>query len=292
MPDTDASLQDRLLRSLDRASRAEAALARHFLDHADSLPFETAASVARKVGVSEATVGRYCRALGYRHFKALKAALQAEAGPRPWLIGDRLQAFAAGGSAEQARALERELATVVANHETAARPEFHRAAQRIATRSQVFVAGFQTERGHAAYLAHLLQYLRPGVQLVDLAAGSFAEVLTAPPEAACLVIFEARRYARQARDLAAEARKAGIPVTLITDPYCRWGQGLATEVFAVPVDHAQFWDATSGFASLTALLVNAVFQALGPGVEARMTRIAGLYDRFSGHLGGGRGGEL
>ena len=78
-----ADLRQRLNDSLASATPAEAAVAAHFLNHLEALPFETAASVARRIGVSEATVGRYCRAIGYPHFKGLKAALQREmGGPR------------------------------------------------------------------------------------------------------------------------------------------------------------------------------------------------------------------
>lgn len=279
-------LRQRLAESLTTATRAEAAIAGYFLNNLDSLPFETAASVADRIGVSEATVGRYCRAIGFQHFKGLKAYLQVDLGERAWLIGDRLRDFAErarDGRADLAQGLEREIAAIVANYETAATPEFARVADRLATRRQVFIAGFQTERGHAQYLANMLQYLRPEVHLLDLAAGNFAEVLLAPPEDSCLVLIDARRYSQQARSLAEAATAAGVPVTLITDPFCDWSLGLVREQFTVQVEFNQFWDATSGFASLCALLVNAVFTRLGAGVEARMTRISEFYDCFIGH---------
>lgn len=279
-------LRQRLAESLTTATKAEAAIAGYFLNNLDSLPFETAASVADRIGVSEATVGRYCRAIGFQHFKGLKAYLQVDLGARAWLIGDRLRDFAErarDGRADLAQGLEREIAAIVANYETAATSEFARVADRLARRRQVFIAGFQTERGHAQYLANMLQYLRPEVHLLDLAAGNFAEVLLAPPEDSCLVLIDARRYSQQARSLAEAATAAGVPVTLITDPFCDWSLGLVREQFTVQVEFNQFWDATSGFSSLCALLVNAVFTRLGPEVEDRMTRISEFYDRFIGH---------
>lgn len=283
---TGGDLRQRLAESLATATKAEAAIAGYFLNNMDGLPFETAASVAERIGVSEASVGRYCRAIGFQHFKGLKASLQVDLGERAWLIGDRLRDFAErarDGRADLAQGLEREIAAIVANYETAATPEFARTADRLATRRQVFIAGFQTERGHAQYLANMLQYLRSEVHLLDLAAGNFAEVLLAPPEEACLVLVDARRYSRQTRALAEAAQAAGVPVTLITDPFCDWALGLVSEQFTVQVEFNQFWDATSGFASLCGLLVNAVFARLGPGVEDRMTRISELYDHFIGH---------
>lgn len=292
MPDSlpplqhNIDLRQRLNQSLASATRAEAAIAGYFMNNLDQLPFETAASVAEKIGVSEASVGRYCRSLGYAHFKGLKASLQMDLGDRAWLIGDRLRDFAEesrDGATALQRGLTHDMAMLVANYETAATAEFARVAQRLALTPQVFVAGFQTERGHAQYLCNMLQYLRPGVFLADLTAGNFADVLLNAPGEACLVIFDARRYSRLSRNLAQAAREAGLPVTLITDPYCDWAHGLVSEVFTVQVDLGQFWDATSGFAGLSGLLVNAVFQYLGPEVEQRMTTVSNLYNGFTGH---------
>jgi DNA-binding MurR/RpiR family transcriptional regulator len=283
-----ADVRGRLEGSLRDATPAVQAIATYFLSNLSDLPFETAASVAARVGVSEATVGRFCRGIGYRHFKDLKAAIRADLGDKAWLVGDRLQDFASRqkqGSAEIARGLEREMAAILANYETAASPEFARAVARIARCPQVFVAGFQTERGHGHFLVNQLEYLRPGVHLLDQSGGNFAEVLLMPSDQACLVLIDGRRYSRLTRRLAIAAREAGIPVTLITDPYCPWAHEVADEAFVVQTDFNQFWDATSAMASLIGLIVNGVFAELGPEVEARMSRVSALYNDFIGHVG-------
>ena len=283
-----SDLQQRLTGSLETGTRSEKVIAGYMLGNLKSLPFETAASVATKIGVSEASVGRYCRSIGLRHFKDLKASLQADFGDRAWLIGDRLKAFherSRSGNTELARALELEIAAIVAVYEMAQTAEFARTVTRLARCPSVYVAGFQTERGHASNLAHGLQYLRAGVQLADLAGGNFSEVLLADPAMTCLVLIDGRRYSRLTQTLAQRARAAGIPVTLVTDPYCDWGPGCATEMFAVPTDLNHFWDATSPMASLVGLIVNGVFNELGAGVEARMAQVSSLYNDFIGHAG-------
>ena len=284
-------LQNRLQSSLSSATKAESAIASYMMTNLQSLPFETAASVAQKVGVSEASIGRYCRGIGFQHFKALKARLQADLGDKAWLIGDRLQDFhqrSTSGKTEAARALELELAAIVAVHEMAAGPEFAACVERLANRSTVYVAGFQTERGHGELLAHGLQYLRPGVHLADVAGGNFADLLLSEPGTTCLVVIEGRRYSRLAQKLAVDARARGIPVSLITDPYCDWGRSAATEMFAVPMALNHFWDATSGFASLISLMINGVFNQMGAEVDARMAQVSTLHHDFVGHTGDGR----
>ena len=284
-------LHERLAASIETATRAERLIASYMLTNLRSLPFETAASVASKIGVSEASIGRYSRGIGFAHFKDLKARLQADLGDKAWMIGDRLRDFherSRTGNTERARALELELAAILQVHEIAAGPEFARVVARLATVAQVHVAGFQTERCHALQLAHGLQYLRPGVHLADLSGGNFAEVLLGDPAQTCVVLIECRRYSRLAQDLAKAAKARGIAVTLITDPYCDWGRDAADEMFAVPTDFNHFWDATSAMASLIGQLVNGVFNELGAGVEDRMAEVSNLYGAFIGHTGSSR----
>ena len=284
-------LRQRLTQATETGTPAERALAHYLLANLPSLPFETAATVAGKVGVSEASVGRFCRSIGYRHLKDLKSSLQLDLGEKAWLIGDRLKDFhrrSQQGSGELARALEHEIAAVVTVYELAATPAFQAAVHRLARRRAVWVAGFQTERGHAAELVHNMQSLRAGVHLADIAGGHFAEVLLSDPAETTLVLIDGRRYSRLTRDLALAARDEGIPVTLITDPYCDWGPGVVTELFAVPTDLNHFWDTTSAMSSLIGLMVNGVFRDLGAEVEGRMARVSELYGDFIGHTAPGR----
>ncbi len=290
MSGSGAELRRRIEESLANATRTEAAIAGFFLSDLSSLPFETAGSVARRIGVSEASVGRYCRAIGFRHFKDLKTSLRGDLGDRAFLIGDRLRDFAQRSQAGESKALEKEIAAIVANHELAGTPAFRAEATRLATARSVFVAGFQTERGHAQYLAHGLSYLRPAVHLMDAADGTFADLLLDAPEEAALVIIDGRRYSRLARHLGIAARAAGAHVALITDPYCTWGREAADEMFIVQTDFDQFWDATSAMASLVGLLVNAVFAELGPEVETRLSAVSALYGDFIGHTTTGGSG--
>lgn len=281
-------VRQRLTACLDGATKAERTIATYMLANLTGLPFETAATLAAKVGLSEPSVGRFCRSIGYKHFKALKADLKADIGERPWLIGDRLKDYrerSRRGGDELSRGLEMEIAALVGNYELAHTKEWKRAVKRLARIPDIFVAGFQTERGLAQYLVNQLQYLRPGAHLVDLAGGNFSEVLLGNPRKANLVIIEARRYSRLARRLALEARAAKVTTTLITDSYCDWGHDLVDEMFVVQTDLNQFWDSTAPIASLIALLINSIFNELGPSVEARMNAVAALYGRFTGVVG-------
>lgn len=279
-------IKQRLESSLSTAAASGRAIASYMLANLYELPFQTSADIAAKLGVSESTVGRFCRSIGYRHFKALKNDLKADLGEGPWLVGDRLQEFrqqANNSPQGLPRSFELEVGALVKVYEYSLTPAWQVVSQRLATRPKVFVAGFQTERGIAASMVHLLQYLRDGVHQVDGCAGNFADVLLSVPQECALVVFDARRYSRHALTLCRKAREAGIAVTLVTDTFCDWAEQNADEVFRVPTEFNLFWESTATMLSLVHLMVNEVCKQLGPDVEKRLEATAALHNEFVGY---------
>ncbi|MDR0253414.1 MAG: MurR/RpiR family transcriptional regulator [Brucellaceae bacterium] len=279
------AIRDRLKSSLDDTTSAGSQIANYMLTNLNSLPFENAATLAEKIGVSEVTIGRFCRKLGYRHFKELKTELGESIGHQPWLVGDRLKEFNEESSKGDASAkiLEKEIAALVHIHEFTRKPSWKIAAQRLATVRKVFVVGFQTERGLAQYFANQLQYLRDDVFIIDTSNGNFSEIFLTDTSNCAIVMFEARKYSNLAAMLARQAKAADIPITLFTDPYCHWCRGVAEETFNVPTDTATFWDSTAMMAVLGNLLLNEISSQIGPSIEERMNKISALYKHFTGH---------
>ncbi|MBT8767837.1 MurR/RpiR family transcriptional regulator [Metapseudomonas boanensis] len=280
------SLKQRLEDGQSARTASSRAIANYMLANLQELPFETSAAIAEKLGLSESTVGRFCRALGYAHFKAMKADLKGDLGDSPWLIGDRLKEFrqqAVAGDEALSTSLEREMAALMRVYEHTRTPQWRAVCERLATVPRVYAAGFQTERGISVSFVHLLQYLRDGVHLVDGSSGYYGDVLLSAPGQAALVVFEARRYSQHALILCRRAREAGIPVTLVTDDYCDWAEQNADEVFRVPTDLNLFWESTGPMLSLVNLLLNDVFKCLGPDVEQRLESVAALHNEFVGY---------
>jgi DNA-binding MurR/RpiR family transcriptional regulator len=280
------TVKQRLQESLLSSTASSRTIAAYMLANLQNLPFETSAMIAEKLELSESTIGRYCRSLGYAHFKALKNDLQADLGDGPWLMGDRLKEFlgrAPDDSEGPSRGLQKEIAALVQVHEHALKPSWKRLSERLAKVPRVYAAGFQTERGIAMTFVHLLQYLRDGVQLVDGSAGNFSDVLLSPPNDTALIVFEARRYSRHALMLCERAKEAGIPVSLVTDNFCDWADQHADEVFRVQTEVDLFWESTASMLSLVHLLINDVFKHLGADVERRLQAIGALHSEFVGY---------
>ncbi|MGV1682455.1 MurR/RpiR family transcriptional regulator [Sphingopyxis sp. NJF-3] len=270
---------------------AERQIALFLLNNRELIPFETAASIASRLDVSAVTVGRFCRMLGFKHFRELKEQLRASAN-LPWLQGSDFQEFLSdfNDSDKRRKTLEREIELMVAVYERSQNKVWREAVSLIANAHHVQIAGFQTERGIAALLAHNLQYVRAGVELVDGSSGHFAEVLLDEGDERCLIIVDIRRYSRQSRLLAEKAHAARIPMVILTDTLCDWAPRLTSHVLTADSDGALFWQSSVPMVALINLLVNDVVgQGGGHQVEARLDRVGQLYDEFTGFVRPSRG---
>ncbi|MFZ4688223.1 MAG: MurR/RpiR family transcriptional regulator [Polymorphobacter sp.] len=272
MPNKVAAL---LRDNYDRFTVAERMIAGWLLDNMASIPFETGASIGQRVGVSAMTVGRFLKSIGYSGLAALKDDLRGELGDAPWLLRP------AAGAGPDSR-LRCETAAIADVYRLAETPEWAAVTALLAGAGTVYIAGFQTERGLAESFAHQLSYVRPCVRSVDAATGHYGEVLEAGPDDA-LVLVDIRRYSRHFRLLAEQAVAAGVPVVVVTDPYCPWARDLTPHILAAEVSLGHFWDMNTALASLLNLLVDDVVRVIGSAkVHARLALLSDRYSEFVG----------
>lgn len=274
------SVRDQLLAGYEDFTVSERMIAGWLVENLDRVPFETAASVGTRLGVSAMTVGRFLKARGWNGMAALKAMLREERAA-PWLLSRP--------ESRDAR-LQAELAAISDVYALAATPAWSEVVQLLARARAVHVTGFQTERGLAAAFADHLSYIRPAVCGHERGAGRFPAMLE---ELGCddvLVLVDIRRYSRHFLQLGQRAAALGVPVVVITDPYCPWARDLTPHVLFAEVSLGHFWDMNTAMASLLNLLVDDVAREIGVSrVHERLSRIAGHYAEFIGFLPGGAG---
>lgn len=289
-PDGNAPLLRRIQSQLNGYTPAERAIAHHILSHSATLAYETASSLAEKVGVSAITVGRYARTLGYPHFKALKNDLKDSVREiSPWLVGHDLERFVDSGnpSGEFDPSLEREFQSLIEVYRIAKTPEWESVVSLLSQSETVFVAGFQTERGIGMLLAHHLQFMRDGVRLVDTTAGNYAEIFASNQPNSCLVVIDIRRYSRQSHLISEYASREGIPLVVLSDTFCDWAAGFTPHVISVPTQTGMFWSSPVALVCAVNLLVNSVIKAIGTDIEPRLQRLSQLHQTFTGYVGHG-----
>jgi DNA-binding MurR/RpiR family transcriptional regulator len=270
-------------------SRAESAIAAYLVTHLREIPFETAASISRKLNVSPMTVGRFLRSLGYEGLSALKEELSSTVHQIAWLVGERYERITSpersksetdSAAPDLSTSLDLELKAIVSTYEQARTTRFSHVAEMVAKADRVYVAGFQTVRGVAMDFAQRLEYARPGIRFMDGANGTYSELFAEKGDRPVLIVVDIRRYAKQAMLLARQASQANIDLVIVTDAVCYWAQELTDDVFRIATDVGMFWDSNAPVTTFLNLLVDDVIRRLGLSVRKRIELLQTLQNDF------------
>jgi DNA-binding MurR/RpiR family transcriptional regulator len=279
-------LQKKLKSRWDSFTTAEQKIASYLLHNISGIPFETAASLGKRVGVSAMTVGRFLRNLGYAGVGDLKEELRGDA---PWM-----QLYKTSEPAADAdyisESLQAEIRSLNDVYALARGEEWAPIVKMLVSADRVSVASFQ----HGSFLglgfASSLQHVRPRVSFESGADGSYTGMLLDSTGKSCVVLIDIRRYSRHFRLLAEEVVERGIPLLIITDTQCYWARQLTPHVLMIPMQTGRAWHSFGTLTSLFRLLINAVIREMGD-ILGRVGEITELREKFIGYDGPSLSGE-
>ena len=271
-------LQKKLKSRWETFTTSEQKIATYLLHNLGGIPFETAASLGKRVGVSAMTVGRFLRNLGYEGLGDLKEELRGDA---PW------QALYMSPSPPAdadfvSESLQAEIRGLNDVHALVRAPEWKPIVSLLATADDVSIVSFQHGRFLGLGFAALLQHVRPHVYFAEGIDGSYTDMLLDSTRKSCIVLIDVRRYFQQFRTLAEEVVARGLPLVIITDTQCYWARQLTPNVLMVPMNSDRPWHSFGAFMSLFSLLTSDVTRELGD-IFGRIGEITELRQKFVGY---------
>lgn len=265
-----------------RQTKSDILISNYIERNLAELPFETAKSIAEGVGVSQMTVGRYLRRLGYDGLDELKREMRQSANRTAWQVKgkfDRLQRDIREGKL-LAELIQQQIDDLGLVYELTVSRQWQEAIRLLVGAEEVYVAAYQNVRGIAQYFASQLSYARPKVQFADGLNGTYSELLDGSCDDRCLLLFDVRRFAAKARPLAEEARTAGVKVVLVTDDTCTWSRDVGAIPIILPGARGPLWDGATTTVALLDLMISNVIVELGDKVNQRVDRLTRLQDAF------------
>ena len=245
---------------------AERRVAAVVADDPEAVAFGTVADVARRSGVSGATVVRLATKLGFEGFVELQASVREELARRLRPASERIRRPAAGDVLGTALAVE--MSNVAATLDGVDRPGFDKAVRSLSSRrsERIFVLSGDASSGVAALFAAELSMLRPGVAHVEGSAVRVARQLSDVGSADVVVAIDLARYDRAVLEAAGAASQRGAILIALTDSTLSpLGSGAAV-CFMASVTGAGPFDSHVGLLALG--------NALLAGVAARLRRSA------------------
>ncbi len=272
----------RLQSAEPRKSKTDKLIAQYIERNLAELPFETAKSIATRLGISQMTVGRYLRRLGFDGLDEMKTALRRGRSNPAWQVKGpvaRLQQDIREGKL-LAGLVQQQIDNLGVVYELMTQPEWQQTIDALISASEVYVAAYQNVRGIAQYFASQLSYSRPRVSFMDGLNGTYAEALDGSVEGRVLFLHDVRRFASKARPLAAEARRAGVKVILLTDEFCPWASEVADIALIVPGSHGPLWDGAATMTAVMDLMLSNIIVLIGNQVDERVQTLTRLQDIF------------
>ena len=272
---TPPDVAARIRAHLDDLSPNDRRIARSLLDSYAEAPFETAESLATKVGVSKAAVVRFAVRVGFPGFSELHEALRDEAVAR---LSAAAGADGVGGKADVIDAVaERARADLSAMGAGVDRDAFE-AAVGLLTRGngKIGIFGHRKSAALAEYAYYLLNPLLPNAWPIAAGEPGIADQLIDLEPRDRLIAFTFRRYAKVTAEVIRSFHEAGASTVLVTDDLMAPGAGIASHVLVcAPASAGEFDSAANGI-----VLVEALAAAIASRVRGRRGRRLDLAEQL------------
>ncbi len=273
-PSSAPSFLSRVRQRLPDCPPVERRLAEFVLDFPGDLASYTASELAKLAGVSNATVTRFIRRVGYEHFEAARLQVRAErsAGSPLYLASRRQSADTPFGSqlGRSQDNLQRTLARLT--------PEAvaDMAAACLVAR-KVWVVGLRSSQSFATYFRWQLFQLKEAVQTLPTAGDTLGQYLASIQPADVVVVFALRRRPAVLHTLTQRLIGQGARVLCISDQQLPSHAGLAWHVYCACEADTPLDDHTA-VAAVCHLLLSAVLEQAGPAERARLSAIETSHD--------------
>ncbi|HFD15576.1 MAG TPA: MurR/RpiR family transcriptional regulator, partial [Rhodospirillales bacterium] len=244
---TQTTLAERIRSRLPELTKAERRVAHVLLGRYPLAGLETVQALARRAGVSTASVLRFTGKLGFPSYNAFQGELRAQLAATLQSPLTRYRAgddVPAGGDAGLVRRHLAEIRGALVEAESlVVASEIEATVGLLADlRRPVYLLGGRYSGRIAGYMADLLRGVRPQVIHVDGQTQKWADHLLDIGRRSVLVCFDFRRYQADVLAFAEHAAKRGARVVLITDPWHSAIERVATHLLPVPVASPSIYD--------------------------------------------------
>lgn len=257
-------------------SEGERRVADSLLSRPADLAMLTATELAAEAGVSNATVSRFFRRLGYDSFdEARQQARQLRA------IGSPLYHSTQATKSERISDVLRSEITVLEQTLSRLNPvTLREIIRQIAAAPRIRTLGYRNSHFLADYITAQLGQMRTAVSPLLMPNQTQAEGIALLSPGDFVIVIGLRRRPRGFTHVVEEIARRGAHILLIADPTIREAPAYARWTLEVQVDTPQFADAYSGALAVLRLLAVETRRTLGAEGQAYLEEVEALRGRL------------
>lgn len=269
-------------------TKTERKIADYFFENMNSVCFKTVSTIAYEVGVSDTSIIRFARAIGYASFAEFQKDLQEELINSLEIINTPAtkykQKIASLADDNNDNLIGKVLTNSIKNlQSTFSRLSIEsvdKAAKIIVESNKKHLVAFRSTASLALYMSTKLKYLVPGVHLSTHADGNLIENLIDIREGDCLIVYTFPLYSTSSPISIDIAKQKGAKIILITDKLTTPFAKKADLVFTITIESIDFWNNYIAASAFNDLLLVAISLLVVPGVEDRIKEMSNLLVQY------------
>ena len=270
-------------------TKTQKMIARYVLDNSADACFMTSTEIALKLGVSESSVIRFSRSLGFDGFMDFQKNLRKDYQDKVLSISSFItvpsQRVAKRAKLDTSsdyinrhfKNAAKNMEAVFVNNSTAL---FEEAAEAIISSKRKYIISSRGNSCLGDYFLLYLKHMLPNVEMTNTASISPVDHMCNISKDDCVVAFSFPRYSSIDKISARMAYEVGAKIIVITDKPSALLAQYATVLFTVPVDSNTFFNSMVAPQFVAEALLDTVSHKV-KGIERRLKKI----DKYLGELG-------
>lgn len=272
-----------------KLTKTQQMIAKYVLDHSTDACFMTSTEIAEKLNVSESSVIRFSRSLGYVGFTEFQKALRRDYQDKVLSISSAITVPSKRFQQQNKLATQydyiqghfqiaaKNLESVLLNNTVQA---FDEAAEIIVNSVRRYIAASRGDTSLSDYFLLYLKQMLPHVVMTNTTSLTPIDHMCSIEKDDCLIIFSFPRYSSLDEITAQMAHDAGAKIVVITDKPSARLASYASVLLISSVDSNAFFNSFIGPQFIAETLLDTVSHKV-TGIEERLERI----DRYLDKLG-------
>jgi DNA-binding MurR/RpiR family transcriptional regulator len=262
--DRETSFFQRVRNKKQEMSRSHKKIAAYLEKHPESAPFLTAAKLAEKAGVGEATVIRFATSLGYSGYTDMQKSLQREFKELLNTV-ERLE-------------ISRDISNLQQTLNRLDKVAFKNAVDRIGNARRIQIVAFRSSYALGYFLSFYLQLIRENTELIGSSDTMMERLSLLGPGDLVIGIGFPRVTYRTVQALQ-YVRSRNVPILVITDSYASPLVGEGDIVLTASSQLPSIVDSFTAPLSLINALITAVGQKCHSKISLRLKELEDLWEK-------------
>lgn len=256
-------------------------VAEFVIDNMGEACFMTSTDIAVKLNVSESSVIRFARALGFSGFMDFQKGLRKSYTENAYSVSsnitvpyERLKLSIKRGEANFIEEFlvntEKNISSAIKNN---TKESFDRASNIIINSRKKFIIASRANSGVGAYSYLLLKHMLPDVYSTNNSIANVIDHLSDISREDCVLVFSFPRYSKLDKMAVQMAEDAGAKIVVITDKRSALLAQFAHVVFTVDVDSSAFFNSYVGVQFVMETLCANISKKIGTSNEEKLKNI-------------------